>query len=195
MCFLPSAQHMHIIQSQFLFVPTLRSTQQSKSWNWMGYWLTTNNNARCQNWLKQVISQVHRSNLQLARFFLCGVVGVGEGLAGRYISLRKIKEKKSKVLFGLVNKWQDRSSMTTEYDGKWFDIDLFSDASLFLPSLWAAMLKARLSTLLGIGFLSTLLWRVKMRNYFVPLLEWCSEEGMESTWKNGEERGYISQDA
>lgn len=69
----------------------------------------------------------------------------------------EIKKKNPKVLFGLVDKWQDRSSMTTEYDGKWFDIDLFSDASLFLPSLRAAMLKARLSTLLGIGFLSTLL--------------------------------------
>lgn len=41
------------------------------------------------------------------------------------------KKNDSSVLFGLVNKWLDRSSMTTEYDSKWPDIDLFSDASFF----------------------------------------------------------------
>lgn len=52
--------------------------------------------------------------------------------------------------------------MAMEYDSKWPDIDLFPNAPL--PLL---IVKPRPSTLLGIGFVSTLLSNVKIRIYFL----------------------------
>lgn len=64
-----------------------------------------------------------------------------------------------------------------------------------LPLLfsWAVMLKARPSTLLCIGFLSTLLSNVKMRIYFDLLLEWCllREHGLDEMNGDGD-RIYIT---
>lgn len=113
------AHHSRSVLFLLLFSPMLSRTKAGSEWD-IGKWQTIRPGARLKS--SMWTHKVHPIDLRVTHYCFGGV----DKVLG--------KKNDSRVLFGLVNKWLDRSSMTTEYDSKWPDIDLFSDASSFFFS-------------------------------------------------------------